>query len=293
MNEPLLSILIPAYSYPAGVARILGGLGQFDQALVEILIFDDSPDEAVGSVLRQDHQNEIHYRHNEPPLGAPSNWNALLDAAKGRYCLLIHHDELPLSPNFVSRILVKLKESATTDVLLLDCILIEPKNGRNRRHVPTWLRKWVVAHAPAYLLRRNVLGPVSVMVARRAIYPRFDSQLRWLVDVDIYLRLFQMRPQIATCADICVGSILGRTESITAKLGSAVARIADQERQYLLEKHGKLAYWCSRAPSRRPWLLLEQTAWLVMRVLLRAVDWIPPFPRSVAQAAVGRVYPAS
>ncbi len=45
MNEPLISICVPAYKQPGYVARVLESVLQQDYKNVEIIISDDSPDE--------------------------------------------------------------------------------------------------------------------------------------------------------------------------------------------------------------------------------------------------------
>lgn len=270
-TAPLLSVLIPAYRYPDGIARILGGLGAYDPDLVEILISDDSPDQKVETVVQRAGLAGVGYQRNSPPLGAPANWNALLEKASGEFCLMLHHDEFPLSDDFLKEILRQLAELRTCDVFLLDCVLVDPCAGRNRRHLPFGLRMAAVRHAPSYLLRRNVVGPVSVIIVRRILYPMFDPKLKWLVDVDVYLRLFAGLPKIAACPHILVGSILGRKDSITAQLGTGRTKVAAEERRYLWTKHRGLAFWYDSSPGHHLLRAGEWACWVFFRAVTRAL----------------------
>lgn len=292
-----LSVLIPAYRYPAGVSRILAGLYPWANR-AEVLISDDSPDDSVAAAVedfRQRHAvgNTLRLVHNRPALGAVPNWNALLDAARGTHCWLLHHDEFPIGANFTARLLARLDRADAPDVLLLDCLLTDPNSGRNRRHLPLATRVAVLRHAPGYLLRRNAVGPVSSMVMRRTQTPRFDPALKWLVDVDFYLRLMrQPGLRLAPAHGLAIGSILGRAASITNQLGSETLRLEREERAHLQKRGGADSAWlvhdqAQNAVSRLV-LPLEQAAWGVLRVSQR-LPWMlgrSALPEATMRAAL-------
>ena len=288
-SSPLLSILIPAYCYPEGVGRLLRGIGHFDPELIEILVGDDSPDSRVEAVVKAAGRQGVHYVRNVPPLGAPANWNALILKASGEFCLMLHHDEFPLSADFLARLLGRLTDSMAHDVLLLDCVLVDTRTGWNRRHLPFTLRMAIVSHAPSYILRRNAVGPVSVLVIRRSLYPKFDPRLKWLVDADLYLRLFSRGPTVVACPEIAVGTELGRNESITVQLSSRLKAITADEHSYLYHKHEKLAIWCKDSTFHRLTRTVECVCWVILRAVTRAFSWPPPTTREAALHAARRV----
>lgn len=234
-----LSVLIPAYSYPEGIKRILSSFTSSYSSQIEILIFDDSPDDDVAQAVAELGltNNRLTYRHNCPSLGAISNWNELLDSAQGEYCLLMHHDEFPLSSTFWNDLLLLLDNDRDIDLIVMDCILRDQEAKSSRRHLPMWLRRYILHSHASYVLRRNVIGPVSSIVFRRACAPRFDRELKWLVDVDFYYQILQRSNLIRYAPDIQIGSISGREGSITRALGKSVKRIAREERHYLASKH--------------------------------------------------------
>jgi len=280
MNEPqpapLLSVLIPAYSYPDGVERILRmlsapGLGH----QIELRIADDSPDDGVESLVQSlapSFEPTIAYRRNRPALGAAANWNSLLDEARGHHVWLLHHDEFPLGEAFLPRLLQELRSDEETDTLLMDCLLVEPTRGRNRQHLPMALRSVVVRHAPGYLFRRNVIGPASCLVVRRERYPRFDTRLRWLVDVDAFARLLSGGIRARVCTALKVGSVQGRPDSITKQIAQGLAPLHREELDLLLAKHAgtPLEAWLALAggqsPGARAFRGVETLAWAGLRV---------------------------
>ena len=248
MTRTLLSILIPTYKFPLGLERIIHALGDDYSDECEFLVYDDTPGnniQEIVSLIALKTKWNLRYQHNQPALGPAENWNALLDAAQGEYCLLLHHDEFPLMDDFISNVIQALCNDRAIDVLILDCILISPSNGCNRRHLPMWLRALVVNQFPQYLFRRNVIGPTSTLVVRRTLFPRFDTRLRWYIDVDLYVRLFKVAKKIRLCPEVKIGSIMGRAESITAGLQSSMPQIVREERTYLRDVHQATCLWLS------------------------------------------------
>lgn len=292
---PFISILMPAFSYPDGIVRILRGLNLNNTIACEVLIFDNSPDDMVElSVMNWGKTSgvDVFYVHNTPPTDPAPNWNALLDTARGEYCLLMHHDEFPMGDQFLDELIKTLREHPNTDVAILDCVLIDPLTGGNRRHLPTWFRTLVLNHFPEYLYRRNVIGPTGALVVRRSMYPRFDTRLRWLVDVDVYVRLLQVTRNVCHCPHIKIGSMLGRSDSITARLRSSIPKIAREERAYLLNSCSTSSIWLGPYPAEPIYYSLlraiENVCWLAMRVLTRTVDRLlaGSLSRAEAQSAL-------
>lgn len=295
MTRPLLSILIPTYGYPPGLERIFQALGDDYSDEWELLVFDDSPDNEIQelvSLVASKSKWALRYEHNQPALGPAANWNALLDAAQGEYCLLLHHDEFPLGDNFVNNILHALHQDPSIDVLVLDCVLVSSRNGCNRRHMSTWLQRLVITHFPQYLFRRNVIGPTAALVVRRLMYPRFNARLQWLIDVDLYVRLLKMPVHVWFCPAIKIGSMLGGADSITAGLGPSIPQLAAEERIYLMELRQSSSIWlgpsANEKVSRSILRFGEAVCWKLMRGFgrIRAAFCFGPVPRQVAQQAI-------
>lgn len=119
---------------------------------------------------------------------------------------------------------------------------------------------------PQYLFKRNVVGSPSCLIARRALYPRFDERLRWLVDVDVYYRLRIATGHWCVCDELKMGSTIGRKDSITASIKGELKTLDAQERIYLSHKHPQVRFWLT---LRVNWILnfLEGGAWLSMRFI--------------------------
>lgn len=266
-----LSVLIPAYGYAEGVGKILSSFQDYPPDELEILISDDSRDEHVSQLVAdfsRHYRGKLHYTKNRPGLGAAANWNSLLAQASGKYVLLLHHDEYPLGERFAQRALNLLSMAPEVDVFVMDCILMSSTGADVRPHLPRMIRKLVLKYLPAYLFKRNVVGPASCLIARRELYPRFDERLRWLVDVDAYFRLRQSTASWRVCGDLKIGSTLGRKDSITASIKDELKDLDAQERAYLVQKHPTAGLWL-RADAHRWARAAETVLWAFMRVFTR------------------------
>ena len=266
----LLSILIPTYNYKAGIERILKMLLPIC-ADIEVLVFDDTPDSVIHTTIVDfaDAMPLLTYRHNPThvgaALGAGANWNALLDAASGEYVLLMHHDEVPLDRGFTDMVRNRLTSSPRADVYMLDIVLVHENLAPIRRHVPRWIRRWVPRHAPNFLFRRNVIGPTGTLIIRRDCTPRFDPNLRWLIDVDFYRRLIERTGKWAFATDIHVGSVQRSEGTITAQLSYHLAEIDTAERKVLAERHPRANLWLKASPGARL-LWVETLVWAVLKM---------------------------
>ena len=65
MNEPLISICIPAYNKPRYVARVLDSILKQDYKNVEIIISDDSPGEDTKQAIER-YRNKLVIKYFHP-----------------------------------------------------------------------------------------------------------------------------------------------------------------------------------------------------------------------------------
>lgn len=269
-TKPLLSILIPIFKYPEGLKRILYGLNLKNSEQYEVLIADNSDDDSAEIIINQWRNKSrfnISYYKNNPAIGPAQNWNKLLDKAKGRFSLLMHHDEFPIEPEFLSQLCKKIEESPKFDVFILDCILVDPRTGKNRRHIPTFIKSLLLRCSPLYLYRRNYIGPTATMVCRTECYPRFDERLIWLIDVDLYARMLLTNTKYMYLPNIKIGSATGRVDSITAKLSKSVNKIQESEIYYLFNILKIRNIWLNNNFFSKIVKVIELLPWTLMRAI--------------------------
>lgn len=278
ISDPLVTIGIPAFEYPEGIERILGQIVGQDLENVEIIIQDDSSGEAVRRVVERYStilKRYLVYQKNVPPLGAPANWNSIIEKAKGHYLLLLHHDEVPLGPDFVSKLKSAIERDCKSDVFLMNLMLISRStSGRLIFHLPMSFKLFVVMFSHSYLLKRNVIGPCSMLLVRRILYPRFDNNLSWLVDVDLYFRLREKTCKWKALPHVTLVSYSRRPESITSKLGSRIRCLQANETDYLRRKYSALDIYWLRIKGRSFVGLIESAVWYSVKISIMIVNAI-------------------
>lgn len=276
-NEVLLSILIPAYNYSAGIERIFNQLDLFAVSSlwhrIEIIVIDDSSDSNVATLMKTaiDTIKCVRYTHNNPAAGPCKNWNMLLEQAKGKYCILMHHDEFPITKNFISKSLQHIEENNDVDMIMMDCILMNKSTNSLRRHIPSFIRIKVFESCPEYLFRRNVIGPTASLIIKRSLLSTFDCKLTWLIDVDSYYQLRKKIKHWVFSGDLKIASYIDRNNSITEKLGNEIPEIRQREYEYLSLKHVDALVWLT---NKKSYMFLENLLWVGFRVITRSFWYV-------------------
>lgn len=269
---PFVSILIPTYNYPEGLGRILTSLGSTSND-VEVLVFDDSLSQDLKKITEKFSLRipNLIYRHNfsffGESLGAGRNWNSLLDSAKGRYLVLMHHDEFPSGSNFIADFRTFVSKKDEPDVIIFDLMLTDESIRPLPRHAPKNFRIQIAKFFPGYLIRRNVIGPTSTLAIKRSVAPRFDFQLRWLIDVDFYLQLSRAGLVWVSAPNIKIVSVQRMTGTITMELANKLAYIDAEERFILAKRYPNNFVWLG-GPIMAPIRALEFLFWMLLRGVL-------------------------
>ena len=283
VGRPCLSVLVPTYNQPDGIARIFASLRAIQgHADIEIIVSDDSSNDAAAKQIAVQCAafGSVRYLRNQPALGAVPNWNRLLDLAVGGYCLLLHHDEEIAAGTDLPALLLAMQAPCPAHAWVLACRVIRKPSAPARLHFPAPLAAYIARHYPAYLLRRNLIGPPSALVVQRSSYLRFDTRLRWLVDVDAYCRIFQQACDVRAWPN---GGVISRADalnSITAKLAPQVAQIAAAERQLLASRYSLLqgfSWLFKDTRMARTWRVGEAGLWWVFRSSQRLLQWLAIF----------------
>jgi len=235
MSGIILSILIPAYNFPNGIRRILERLEYNSET--EIVIFDNSDNLNILQLIdrfKKKFNNQIVYKSFNAT-NAVQNWNNLIKFSNGNFYILLHHDELLLLNTTMSNFVNYLKNTESS-LLIFKCIL---KKRFLKLHFPIFLSKFLVKRFPIYLLKRNFLGPTACLVIKKDVfYELYDENLKWLVDVDFYYRLFlnkNIKFEFSNLANIY--SFQDNTESITNKLKLNFNTTYKFETKFIIKKY--------------------------------------------------------
>ncbi|MBM3320406.1 MAG: glycosyltransferase [Candidatus Eisenbacteria bacterium] len=126
---PLVSVVIAAYkSRPDYLSTAIRSALDQTCSDLEILVSDDSPDDALGKVVEGCADARVRYRWNRTPLGAARNhWASFLEA-RGEYVAVLNHDDR-FAPTFLERLVAPLQSHEELVLAFCDHWVID-EDGR-------------------------------------------------------------------------------------------------------------------------------------------------------------------
>lgn len=244
-DRPLLSILIPCFNSKGGLRRVLMPLLLSEDRArhsIEVVISDDSPQPLLSCSEVAQYASKIprfRYIHNACALGAVKNWNQLLSLGEGEYSWICHHDEyLANSKSSLSSLLERIR-CINADIFILPLVKsyrLGPCTLLQSHTPPSCLLSRLLAH-PGILFAANPIGPPSAVVVRSAIGISYDVNLKWFVDVEYYVRLFDNGVTMLSILPFSCRLISDQDfdQSITRSMAPTLRRTKLSEVYYLSE----------------------------------------------------------
>lgn len=232
---PTFSVIIPTYNSLSLLKRALNSVLTQKDVDFEVIVVDDSTNGNIEIYLRDLKEQRIVYIHNQPSLGAVQNWNYGLSLASGKYVVLLHHDECFYDQYYhLSKCLSKLENSYE---IIVSNVRVHFVNGVTRDLlIPRFLKNKILNTIPSLLFFVNFIGPVSCIIFKRDLIENFDINLRWIVDIEWYYRLFKHRRSYSF-KDLTVESIHGHSDQISLNIDLLAER--EKDIKYLKEKYKK------------------------------------------------------
>lgn len=251
---PFLSICIPAYKKTHYLERLLISIAAQTFTDFEVIVTDDSPDDSVKHLCEQYSSSfALRYFKNEAVMGSPENWNEAIRKAEGQWIKMMHDDDW-----FASRIALEIFcdaiRSHPSKAFFFCSYYNVPENGQTRP-VVLKLHKQFFLSNPIHLLSENVIGPPSVSIYKNVRGGTFDKGLKWLVDIDFYIRYLQK--QKSFYINQCLINIGISSEQVT-RSAFGVARVEIPEHFHVLNKLGR---HCLKN------IVIYDTFWRLMRNL--------------------------
>ena len=189
-ETPLISICIPAYNRLNYLRRLLLSIEQQEFKDFEVIITDDSTTNEVQEYIEHTiFPFSLQYHKNNPVKGTPLNWMEGIKYAKGKWIKIMHDDDWFTDPNSLKGF----SELISSDI---DCIFsgyyafYEEKSKLVNKTISLSGFKRIKEY-PYFLFGDNVIGPPSVLLFRNGMKELYDSQLKWLVDLEAYVRMLK------------------------------------------------------------------------------------------------------
>lgn len=213
---PTVSICIPAYKEPRFFRRALESVAAQDYTDYEVIVTDDSPDSSVeNEVAAVPIRAPLRYLRNNPALGVPGNWNKGVALAGGRYVKLLHQDDWFLTSDSLAQF-VRLMDTCPGAALgFSSAKAYNPSEELRFVHEPAAAKLRALRRNRNVLFFGNFIGPPSSIIYRREKNLAFDGHLKWLVDVDFYLRLLTPSNEFAYTSTPLVGVTVEGAHQLT------------------------------------------------------------------------------
>jgi glycosyltransferase involved in cell wall biosynthesis len=189
-NNVFISICIPVYKRTEFLKRLLDSINIQVYKNFEVIVTDDSPDENVRIFCAQYKSSfEIRYIKNSSSLGTPENWNEAMRNAKGERIKLMHDDDWFASESALSEFVQAITNNPSVEFLFSAYSNYYFDHSTYKAfHVTNWWMKKLLQN-PAVLFSRNVIGAPSVVMQKKSIEEYYDRNIKWLVDIDFYIRV--------------------------------------------------------------------------------------------------------
>ena len=182
----LVSICIPTYNQTKYLKLCLDSILAQTFKDYEVIISDDSTNDSVKDFVASYKITNLHYYKNAVSLGTPANWNAAILKATGKYIKMMHHDDYFLSHNS----LLKFTDAAVKNnasFVYCNTEVWHVSDDSRRISEPNEIQLKRLNSDPLFLFFKNKIGaPSATMFLKNTVL--FDENLKWLVDVDFYIR---------------------------------------------------------------------------------------------------------
>ena len=233
-----ISICIPAYKRVSFLKRLLDSIERQTYRQFEVVVTDDSPDNEVSDLCRSHPlSSTIRYFKNEKQLGTPENWNESIRRAGGGWIKLMHDDDWFLEPKALKAFAAAVLQNPAGNFFFSEYTNVFLDKGKKPDAKVHLTRDWLkrLERNPKTLLSSNRIGPPSVILHKNIPGIFYDSTLKWLVDVDFYIRfLHHSKPLLINENLIAVG--LGK-EQVTKQVFRN-PQVEIPENLYVLNKIG-------------------------------------------------------
>lgn len=223
-----ISFVIPAYNSTFMLARCLASIVTQDSAPHEIVVSDDSTDDAVRGLVSEwsTIYPQITYSAGPKTGNAADNWNHGLKHCTGDYICLIHHDESISRKDYVSQIKSAISKYERAVCFFSESVVV---GGLRRSRYHTALKIASFIGYPRWsLYASNWIGPSAAFIFQRSALLTFDPSLKYLVDVDFYVRALEAAKLVKIPGMFIFSG--SHSEQITARINGPVLALQEIDR---------------------------------------------------------------
>ncbi len=185
---PKISICIPAYNQIKYLQKTINSVLEQTFTDYEIIITDDSRGSIVKDFVEKYRLPEIiRYYQNKEQLGTPENWNEAIRYASGEYIKLLHHDDWLNGKDSLAKYVAMLDNNPEADFAFSATQALG--HGKEWKHILSPEALMSIENDHLVLFSNNLVGAPSNVIYRREASLLFDKNLKWLVDIEFYIKM--------------------------------------------------------------------------------------------------------
>lgn len=187
-----VSICIPTYEQPKNLQKCLESIKIQNYKNFEVIITDDSKSNSLELIAENFQQFfDIKYIKNMETKGSPENWNESLKYATGDYIKILHHDDRFKNETSLEKFVALIEENENINVVFCSSYHIDSNGNYISSHILNPEKLALIEDDPKKLFLGNIIGAPSVVMYKSSITETFDKRLKWLVDLDFYIRVLE------------------------------------------------------------------------------------------------------
>ena len=187
-----VSVCIPCYNQTSFLRQTLVSVLEQDYPHFELIVSDDSTTDEVQNLVGEFLSNsrvKIQYHRNIPSLGPAANWNACFHKSNFEWIKIMHHDDWFNTKDALSKFMAHTNDQVS--FVFSSAISYNYQANSKSDHVPPSEFLKALDNNPSILFVHNLLGPPSSTLFRKISGVLFDERMKWLVDVDFYIRVLR------------------------------------------------------------------------------------------------------
>lgn len=193
--KSLVSIIIPVYNAEAYLEQCINSiLNQLYQNIEIIIINDGSSDNSLNIIKEFEKKDKRIKVINKENSGVSSTRNIGISIASGDYLMFVDSDDY-IEKNMILDMLQAMREN-NVDGVRCNSNIFDIKNNFKHEIFGSFSNKKIVKKEINELLERfltekNTIGSYTpLLLMKRSVVPRFETELFYLEDVNFYIKLF-------------------------------------------------------------------------------------------------------
>ena len=242
MNQPLVSICIPAYNSAEYIKDTVESLLRQTYTNIEVVVADDCSKDNTCEILESIEYSRLKIHRNEKNLGMVGNWNNCLRLGSGEFLKLVCADDM-LDSNAIEKEVTALINHPTAVMVESDTRLVDNDNkqkGAYHRYHKSGLVNGKEVARKALIFKNYFGAPVNNMFRRDAFLKTggFDERFTFILDFDLWVNL-ALQGDIFIIHEL-LNSFRVRHDSNTGNLVNNDRDTFTNEHRALVEKYASM-----------------------------------------------------